>query len=140
MEAGELMEIYNEQMQRLETADLNLGWLEETRRTVRHEEVKAVEEIWHHEIVAEYENGGRDVIRVIDVPGIKAAPAWEERIPIRIYHPYTQEELEERQREAAKRPMEERMEQAEAAINTLRSAFETAAKQWTAFLEARGEG
>ena len=134
------MEIYSEQMELLKEADLRLGWLEEDERTVRHAAVEAVAEKWHYEIAAEYPSGGRDVVKVIDEPGTEARDAWEERIPIRIYHPYTQAELEQMHKEAAKAPLEERMTQAEKAIELLRGTLETAVKQWAAFLEARGEG
>ena len=30
----------------------------------------------HYETVAEYPNGGRDVRKVIDVPGVPAQAAW----------------------------------------------------------------
>ena len=54
------MEIYDEKMERIVDPDLTLGWLEDTVRRVEHEEVPAVQEIWHYETAAEYENGGRD--------------------------------------------------------------------------------
>ena len=37
-----MLEIYNEQMERMETADLTLGWLEETQRELTHDAVDAI--------------------------------------------------------------------------------------------------
>lgn len=108
------MKIYNEQMEEIESPDLKQGWLEETVRRVAHEAVQAVQEIWHYETAAEYENGGRDVVKVVDVPGVPAREAWEENVPIQIYHPYTQEELDRIEAERNKPTTEERVAQLEA--------------------------
>ena len=43
--------------------------------------------------VTEYPGGGRDVRKVIDVPGVPARPAWTEQLPIQRYIRYTAEEL-----------------------------------------------
>lgn len=86
-------EIYNEQMEHIENPDLTLGYLRPGTRTEHHEAVEGVTEVWHYETVAEYPNGGKDVQRVVDDPGVEAKPAWDEEIPIQIYVPYTQEEL-----------------------------------------------
>ena len=87
-------EIYNENMERIEHPDLTLGYLKPGTRTEHHEAVEGVQEIWHYETVAEYPNGGKDVRKVVDVPGVEAQAAWNEEIPIQIYVPYTQEELD----------------------------------------------
>lgn len=118
------MEIYNEQMERIENPDLNLGWLEDTFRTVHHEAIEAVEEIWHYEVAAEYENGGKDVVRVVDVPGVEAKDAWDEEIPIQIYHPYTEEELAQREEEASRPSMESRVAALETENQQLKEALE----------------
>ena len=47
----------------------------------------------HYETVAEYPGGGKDVQRVVDVPGVPARPAWTEQLPIQRYIRYTAEEL-----------------------------------------------
>lgn len=88
-----MMEIYNENMELIENPDLSLGYIKPGTRTEHHESVEGVQEVWHYETVAEYPNGGKDVQRVVDVPGVEAKPAWDEEIPIQIYVPYTQEEL-----------------------------------------------
>lgn len=117
------MEIYNENMELIENPDLELGWLEDSFRTVHHEAVEAVEEKWHYEVVAEYENGGQDVERVIDVPGVEAREAWDEEIPIRIYHPYTQEELDAIEAEKNKPTQEERIAALEAQFASYEAAY-----------------
>lgn len=87
-------EIYNENMERIEHPDLTLGYLRPGTRTEHHEAVEGVTEVWHYETVAEYPNGGKDVQKVVDVPGVEAREAWDEEIPIQIYVPYTQDELD----------------------------------------------
>ena len=112
-------EIYNEQMERIENPDLTLGYLRPGTRTEHHEAVEDVQEVWHYETVVEYPNGGKDVQRVVDVPGVKAKPAWDEEIPIQIYVPYTQEELDRMEAERNKPTTEERVAQLEAQNETL---------------------
>ena len=112
-------EIYNEQMERIENPDLTLGYLRPGTRTEHHEAVEDVQEVWHYETVVEYPNGGKDVQRVVDVPGVEAKPAWDEEIPIQIYVPYTQEELDRMEAEMNKPTTEERVAQLEAQNETL---------------------
>ena len=106
-------EIYNEQMERIEHPDLTLGYLRPGTRTEHHEAVEGVQEVWHYETVAEYPNGGKDIRRVVDVPGVAAQAAWDEEIPIQIYVPYTQEELDRMEAERNKPTTEERVAQLE---------------------------
>ena len=108
------MEIYNESMERIENPDVSLGYLTASTRTLHHEAVEGVDEVWHHEVVAEYPNGGKDVKRVIDVPGVQPSDAWDEEIEIQIYHPYTQEELDAIEAERNKPTPEERIAALEA--------------------------
>jgi hypothetical protein len=89
-----MTEIYNEQMEKIENPDLSLGYLKSSTRTEHHEASEGVEEVWHYETIAEYPNGGKDVAKVIDVPGVEAKAAWDEEIPIQIYILYTQEQLD----------------------------------------------
>ena len=100
------MEIYNERMEHIENPDLTLGYLRPGTRMVHHEAVQGVTEVWHYETVAEYPNGGKDIRRVIDVPGVEARDAWDEEIAIQVYTPYTQEELDRMEAER-KRPSDE---------------------------------
>lgn len=102
-------EIYNEQMELIENPDLTLGYLKPDTRTEHHEAVEGVTEVWHYETIAEYPNGGRDIRKVVDVPGVEAQAAWDEEIPIQIYVPYTQEELDRMKAERNKPAMEDRL-------------------------------
>ena len=114
-----MTEIYNEAMEHIENPDLALGHLTDSTRTVHHDAVDGVEEQFHYETIAEYKNGGKDVEKVIDVPGVEAKPAWDEEIPIQIYRPYTQEELVRMEEERNKPTTEERVAQLEAQNETL---------------------
>ena len=106
-------EIYNEDMEPIENPDLSLGYLTPSSRTVHHDAVNEVTEVWHYKTVAEDQNGGKDVEKVIDVPGVEAQPAWDEEIPIQIYHLYTQEELDRMEEEKNKPSQEDRIAQLE---------------------------
>lgn len=99
------MEIYDQNGTPITNPDLTLGYLEDRTRTVHHDAVQAVEEVWHYETVAVYHNGGRDVRKVIDTPGVAAAAAYDEEVPYQVYVPYTAEELAEREA-AANQPSE----------------------------------
>ena len=78
----------------LENPDLSIGYLREDNILIAHHEaVEAVEEQWHYETVTEYPNGGKDVAKVIDTPGVEAKDAWDEYEIIQRYVPYTEEEL-----------------------------------------------
>ena len=89
------MEIYDENGNLIENPDLSLGRLETRTRTVHHDAVQKVEEVSHYEVVAEYANGGKDVRRVIDIPGVQAQDAYDETIEYQVYIPYTEEEIEQ---------------------------------------------
>ena len=70
--------------------DLEAGHLVPERILVaRHDAIEAVEEVSHYEVIAEYEGGGKDVQRVIDVPGTAARDAWDEYEDVYRYVPYT---------------------------------------------------
>lgn len=103
-------EIYTESMERIENPDLTLGYLKSGTRTVHHDSVDGVTEVWHYETLAEYPNGGKDIRKVVDVPGVQAQEAWDEEIPIQIYVPYTQEELDRMEAERNKPTTEERVD------------------------------
>lgn len=113
------MEIYNEDMELIENPDLIRGYLEDRTRTEHHEAVEGITEVWHYETLAEYPNGGKDVQKVVDVPGVEAQAAWDEDIPIQVYVPYTQEELDRMEAERNKPTTEERVAQLEAQNETL---------------------
>ena len=104
-----MTEIYNEQMEKIENPDLSLGYLKSSTRTEYHEAIEGVEEQWHYETIAEYTNGGKDVAKVIDVPGVEAKAAWDEEIPTQIYILYTQEQLDAIEEEKNKPTLEQRV-------------------------------
>ena len=88
------MKILDENNVELPSPDLSKGRLVEERLFISHHPaVEAAAEQWHYETIAEYPNGGRDVKRVIDVPGAEAQDAWDEYETVQRYVPYTEEEL-----------------------------------------------
>lgn len=118
------MEIYNEQMERVENPDLSLGYLKHSVRVEHHPAIEGVPEQAHYEVVAEYENGGKDVELVVDVPGVEAVDAWDEEIPIQIYIPYTKEELEAMEAERNKPTLEDRLAALEEENKQLKEALD----------------
>lgn len=70
--------------------DLEAGHLVPERILVAHHDaIEAVEEVSHYEVITEYEGGGKDVQRVVDIPGIAARDAWDEYEDVYRYVPYT---------------------------------------------------
>ena len=100
------MKIIDENGAAIEAPDLTLGYLTDSTEEIIHPAVEGVEEQWHYETVAEYPNGGRDVRKVIDVPGVPAQAAWTEQVPVQRYIRYPAEELAAQ--EQAKKDAEER--------------------------------
>lgn len=87
------MKIIDENGAAIETPDLTLGYLVGGTEPVEHPAVEGVEEQWHWETLTEYPNGGKDVQKIIDVPGVQAQEEWVEQVPIQKYIRYTAEEL-----------------------------------------------
>ena len=100
--------------------DLTLGYLTDDTQPLEHPAQEAVAEVAHYETVAEYPGGGRDVQRVVDVPGVPARPAWTEQLPIKRYIRYTAEELaaqeEARKKQEAKDKLPETVAALQAAL------------------------
>ena len=113
------MKILDETGAVVENPDLTLGYLTDDTQPLEHPAQEAVAEVAHYETVAEYPSGGRDVQRVVDVPGVPAKPAWTEQLPIKRYVRYTAEELaaqeEERKKQEAKDKLPERVDALETA-------------------------
>ena len=86
------MKIIDETGAVVENPDLTLGYLTDDTEEVTHPAVEGVEEQWHWETVTEYPNGGKDVQRVMDVPGVPAQEEWVEKVPIQKYIRYTAED------------------------------------------------
>ena len=113
------MKILDETGAVVENPDLTLGYLTDDTQPLEHPAQEAVAEVAHYETVAEYPSGGRDVQRVVDVPGVPARPAWTEQLPIKRYIRYTAEELaaqeEARKKQEAKDKLPERVDALETA-------------------------
>jgi len=113
------MKIIDETGAVIENPDLTLGHLVSDTEPVEHPAVEGVEEVSHYETVAEYPNGGKDVRKIIDTPGVAAKAAWTEQVPIQKYIRYTAEELtaqeEERKKQEAKDKLPERVDALETA-------------------------
>lgn len=88
------MKIYNEaKTEVIENPDLKLGRLKDDIIVIdvipAQEEVK---EVYHYEYVV-YKNGGRDRIKIVDTPYQPKKPQEEVYEDIKVYVPYSQEEL-----------------------------------------------
>ena len=103
----------------MEAPDLSLGWLEDKTQTIHHDAVEAVPEVSHYETLAEYPNGGKDVQKVVDAPGVEAKDAWDEEEQVQMYHLYTAEEL------AAQAEAKKKAEEAAAAEAKKKAELET---------------
>ena len=99
--------------------DLEAGYLVEDVEVVHHDAVEGTAPQWHREtaklpdgsLAIYYRDGkeiGRDMVKVIDVPGVDPQPAWDEEVPVMRYILYTAEELAQRkeQAEAARKRQE----------------------------------
>ena len=88
------MKILDENNVELPSPDLSKGRLVEERLFISHHPaVEAAAEQWHYETTAVYPNGGKDVKKIVDVPGVEAQDAWDEYETVQRYIPYTEEEL-----------------------------------------------
>ena len=105
------MRILDENNVEITVPDLTLGHLvEEAVFVAHHPAVEAVREQWHYETIKEYPGGGRDVVKVVDVPGVEAKDAWDEYETIKRYVPYTEEELAALEEARNKPTLESRVE------------------------------
>lgn len=95
----------------IQNPDLTQGRLRSETEAVEHPAQEGVPELSHYETVAEYPNGGKDVRKIVDRPGVQAQAAWTEQVPIRRYIRYTAEELaaqeEERKKQAEREALPE---------------------------------
>lgn len=125
----------------IEAPDLTKGYLKQETQTVHHDAVEGVEEVSHYETEtlpdgtpaiyydADGREKGRDVRKVVDVPGVDPQPAWDEEVPVMRYIRYTAEELaaqEKARKEAEEKAQlptaEERLAALEAAMLDLLAA------------------
>ena len=114
------MKIIDETGAVVENPDLTLGYLTDDTEEVTHPAVEGVEEQWHWETVTEYPNGGKDVQKIVDRPGVQAQEEWVEQVPVQRYIRYTAEELaaqeEERKKQEAKKKLPETVAALQAAL------------------------
>ena len=110
------MKIIDETGAVVENPDLTLGYLTDDTEEITHPAVEGVEEQWHWETVTEYPNGGMDVQRVVDVPGVPARPAWTEQLPIKRYIRYTAEELAAQEEARKKQEAKDKLPETVAAL------------------------
>ena len=125
----------------IETPDLAKGYLKQETQTIHHDSGAGVEEVSHYETEtfpdgtpaiyydADGREKGRDVRKVVDVPGVDPQPAWDEKVPVMRYILYTAEELaaqEKARKEAEEKAQlptaEERLAALEAAMLDLLAA------------------
>ena len=113
----------------IEAPDLTKGYLKQETQTIHHDAVAGVEEVSHYETIAEYPNGGKDVRKMVDVPGVEAQEAYDEEVEVQRYVLYTAEELaaqEKARKEAEEKAQlptaEERLAALEAAMLDLLAA------------------
>ena len=111
------MKIIDENGAAIENPDLTLGYLVDDTEPVEHPAVEGVEEVSHYETVAEYPNGGKDVQRVVDVPGVPAQAAWTEQMPVQRYIRYTAEELAAQEDARKKQEAKDKLPETVAALN-----------------------
>ena len=110
------MKIIDETGAVVENPDLTLGYLTDDTQPLEHPAQEAVAEVAHYETVAEYPSGGRDVQRVVDVPGVPAKPAWTEQMPIKRYIRYTAEELAAQEEARKKQEAKDKLPETVAAL------------------------
>ena len=110
------MKIIDEAGAVIENPDLTLGYLVNDTEPLEHPAVEGVEEVSHYETVAEYPNGGRDVRKVIDTPGVAAKAAWIEQVPIQRYVRYTAEEMAAQEEERKKQEAKDKLPETVAAL------------------------
>ena len=110
------MKILDETGAVVENPDLTLGYLTNDTQPLEHPAQEAVAEVAHYETVAEYPGGGRDVRKVIDVPGVPAQAAWTEQVPIQKYIRYTAEELAAQEEARKKAEAREKLPETVAAL------------------------
>lgn len=110
--------------------DLEAGYLVEDVEVVHHDAVEGTAPQWHREtsklpdgsLAIYYRDGkeiGRDMVKVIDVPGVDPQPAWDEEVPVMRYIRYTAEEL------AAQTEAKKKAEEAAAAEAKKKAELET---------------
>lgn len=94
------MRIFNEtKTEELQIYDLENGYLKPDKLFIAHHDaVEDVTEQGHYEVVAECPaTGGKEVVWVVDIAGVKPRDALDEYEDIQVYVPYTHAELAARE-------------------------------------------
>ena len=110
------MKIIDETGAVVENPDLTLGYLTDSTEEVTHPAVDGVEEQWHWETVTEYPNGGKDVQKIVDRPGVQAQEEWVEKVLIQKYIRYTAEELAAQEEARKKQEAKDKLPETVAAL------------------------
>ena len=110
------MKILDETGAVMENPDLTLGYLTDGTEEIIHPAVEGVEEEWHWETVTEYPNGGKDVQKIMDRPGVQAQDEWVEQVPIQKYIRYTAEELSAQEEARKKKEAMDKLPETVAAL------------------------
>ena len=110
------MKIIDETGVVVENPDLTIGYLTDSTEEITHPAVEGLEEQWHWETVTEYPNGGKDVQKIVDRPGVQAQEEWVEQVPIQKYIRYTAEELAAQEEERKKAEAWEKLPETVAAL------------------------
>lgn len=125
------MKIIDSNNVEIATPDLTKGYLKPETQTVHHDAVAGVEEVSHYETEtlpdgtpaiyydADGREKGRDVRKVVDVPGVEAQEAYDEEVEVQRYIRYTAEEL------AAQAEAKKKAEEAAAAEAKKKAELET---------------
>lgn len=107
--------------------DLEAGYLVEDVEVTHHDAVEGTAPQWHRETAKlpdgspaiYYRDGkeiGRDMVKVIDVPGVDPQPAWDEEVPVMRYIRYTAEELAAQEEARKKAEAREKLPETVAAL------------------------
>lgn len=90
------MRIIDQNGNEISAHDPTKGYLVETEIVIKHHEaVEGVEEQGHYEVIAEYENGGKDVAWIVDIPAVEAKESYDEKETVLQFVPFTAKELAE---------------------------------------------
>jgi hypothetical protein len=107
--------------------DLEAGYLVEDVEVIHHDAVEGTAPQWHRETAKlpdgspaiYYRDGkeiGRDMVKIIDVPGVDPQPAWDEEVPVMRYIRYTAEELAAQEEARKKAEAREKLPETVAAL------------------------
>jgi hypothetical protein len=107
----------------IESPDLTKGYLKPETQTIHHDAVAGVEEVSHYETLAEYPNGGKDVQKIVDVPGVAAKEAYDEEVEVQRYVLYTAEELAAQEKARKEAEEKEQLPTAEERLAALEAAM-----------------